>query len=74
MIHFIIEDNGIGRKQSAAFAKAGPEKEKVSMGLRITQDRIHIINRIKKTNAALVLSDLQRGLRIDLKLPLSLNF
>lgn len=74
MIHFIIEDNGIGRKESATTEKIGAEKGKVSMGIRITQDRIHIINRIKKANAALVLSDLQRGLRIDLKLPLSLNF
>src|SRR5690606_15381521 len=74
MIHFIIEDNGIGRSQTARREESNNTKEKVSMGMRITQDRIDIINKIKKANAEMAFSNLQQGLRVDLKLPLSLSF
>ncbi|HTR27964.1 MAG TPA: tetratricopeptide repeat protein, partial [Puia sp.] len=47
MIYYIVEDNGIGRREAGKYTPAG----KRSMGLRITRDRIEIINQIKGTNA-----------------------
>ena len=69
-IHFVIEDNGVGRKQAAAVERNG----RVSMGVRITQERLDILQRAKRNKTAVELMDLQQGLRVDLKLPLTLAF
>jgi hypothetical protein len=42
--------------------------------MRITQTRIDILNKIKNTKAAVELSDLAQGLRVEVKLPLDTNF
>ena len=74
LIHLIIEDNGVGRVEAARWSKKENAKTPVSMGIRITQDRINIINRIKNTKAEMLLFDLNRGLRVELRLPLSISF
>src|SRR5690606_7277574 len=51
MVHFIIQDNGIGRTESARREEKNNNNGKISMGMRITQDRIDIINKVKKTKA-----------------------
>jgi LytS/YehU family sensor histidine kinase len=56
MIYYIVEDNGVGRKEAGKYTPAG----KRSMGLRVTRDRIDIINQ-------------KKGTRVELKLPLELN-
>lgn len=74
MIYYIVEDNGIGRKEAAQYTAAG----KRSMGLRITRDRIDIINQTKRrgavTGAGVEIFDLSVGTRVELKLPLELNY
>jgi tetratricopeptide (TPR) repeat protein len=74
MINCIVEDNGIGRLQSAALASASEQPDKKSLGMKITTARIDIINRVKQSAAAIHLSDLQQGTRVEVKLPLELNF
>jgi len=70
MIHYIVEDNGIGRKEAGKQAKAG----KRSMGLRITLDRIDIINQTRRVKAGVDIFDLSEGTRVEVKLPLELNY
>ena len=69
MIYYTVEDNGIGRKEAGKYTPAG----KRSMGLRITKDRIDIINQMKGTKAGVEVFDLSEGTRVELKLPLELN-
>lgn len=68
MINCIVEDNGVGRKKTNA------DKGKKSMGMKITKARIDILNKLKRSKAAIELFDLHEGLRVQVKLPLELNF
>jgi tetratricopeptide (TPR) repeat protein len=74
MINCIVEDDGIGRKQSAAIKTTTPKQEKTSLGMKITQSRIDILNKIKNTKAVVQLSDLAQGVRVEVKLPLATNY
>ncbi|MFT3909559.1 MAG: tetratricopeptide repeat protein [Ferruginibacter sp.] len=67
MINCIVEDDGIGRKR-AAVTDAAPN-EKTSLGMKITQERIDVLNKIKNTKAGVQLFDLEQGLRVEVKLP-----
>jgi len=67
MLKCVVEDNGIGREKSAASKQ--PEKNKKSLGMKITRARIDIINQIKKSNAAVDLIDLAQGMRVVVTLP-----
>ena len=74
MINCIVEDNGIGMKEPA---EPGTEKNtlpKKSFGMKITNARIDILNRTKKSNAAITLSHLEEGTKIEIKLPEELAF
>jgi len=62
MINCIVEDDGIGRKG------VKPASGK-SYGMKITKDRIELLNRFKNTNASVNLIDLDKGTRIEVKLP-----
>jgi two-component sensor histidine kinase len=53
---YTIEDNGVGRQQAAAFRRHKPPHE--SMGLRITQERINILNQQQRAGAAVRIIDL----------------
>jgi len=78
MINYIVEDNGIGRKEAGKCAAAG----KRSMGLHITRERIEIINQTKarergagtEIRAGVEIFDLSEGTRVELRLPLELNY
>jgi LytS/YehU family sensor histidine kinase len=74
MINCIVEDDGIGREKSAAAKTEEAASFKKSLGMKITKSRIDIINKIKKTNASVDLSDLSQGVRAEVKLPLQLGF
>jgi len=74
MIKCIVEDDGIGRQQSAHVKKFASQQEKSSVGMKITQVRIDILNKIKNTKAAVELFDLAPGLRVEVKLPFATNF
>lgn len=69
IISCVVEDNGIGR------AKAGIEnKNSKSFGMKITQSRIELLNKLKSAHASIHLSDLSEGMRVEMKLPLILTF
>jgi LytS/YehU family sensor histidine kinase len=74
MINCIIEDDGIGREQSAILKSAQGEKGNNSVAIKMTQARINIINKVKNSRAAVELFDLAQGLRVEVKLPLSTHF
>lgn len=70
MLSCSVEDNGIGRgasKENIAYDKTGHGKK--SLGMRITRERISIINKTKKADASLSLTDLQQGTRVEVILP-----
>src|SRR5690606_2081796 len=73
-IHISIEDNGVGRKQVVASVLNGKRQARASMGVKITQERLNILSKLKNAEAKMELIDLQQGLRVDLKLPLIFNF
>jgi tetratricopeptide (TPR) repeat protein len=74
MINCSVEDNGIGRKEAALFAAGIPNGEKKSLGMKITKERIDVMNKIRKTAAIIQLSDLQQGTRVEVRLPLETSF
>ena len=74
MINCIVEDNGLGRKKITTVAAGQTNSAKKSMGLKITETRIDIINKIKKTKGSVELFDLSEGVRVEVKLPLELIF
>ena len=43
VLHCIIEDDGVGRKKAAEFKSKSAESEK-SMGLKITKERLSLLN------------------------------
>lgn len=70
MINYIVEDNGIGRDRAARKTVNGRR----SMGLRITRERIDILNKVKRTRAGVEIFDLPQGTRVELRLPLELKY
>ena len=74
MINCIVEDNGIGMKESAETKNKKEMQPKKSFGMKITNARIDILNKTKKTNAAITLLHLEEGTKIEIKLPEELAF
>lgn len=71
-IKISIEDNGIGRKASAIL-KTDNQKKKNSVGLKNTQERISIINKVYRTNYAIQIADVnedQSGTRVEILTPM----
>ncbi len=72
MINCSVEDDGIGRKEAALNASASGNKK--SLGMKITRERIDLLNKTKNSEAAVQLSDLQQGTKVEVMLPLQLSF
>lgn len=72
MLNCTVEDNGVGRQVAATQDKTGLS-EKKSLGMKITNSRISLLNRRKQTKAAITFADLPEGTRVDVKLPLELS-
>lgn len=72
-IQYIIEDNGIGRLQSAAYNSQNKPYHK-SVGLKITENRIHIFNGHQGNHDNIVITDLYdeagdaAGTRVSIKI------
>ncbi|MGB3774729.1 MAG: tetratricopeptide repeat protein [Leeuwenhoekiella sp.] len=66
----VVEDNGVGRKSN----NGGQLAKHISMGFKIAQSRIEIINRLYNIDASLVVIDKEEGLRIEMKLPYLTNY
>ncbi|MEP7171001.1 MAG: histidine kinase, partial [Bacteroidota bacterium] len=74
MIECCVEDDGVGRVKSNASKPGYAQVEKKSLGMKITNARIDILNKIKKTKAGVELVDLAEGMKVIVRLPLELNF
>lgn len=74
-IVYSIEDNGIGRQQATAYNFQNKKQHK-SVGITITQDRIHIFNDTNKSVEDVVITDLYgpgntpAGTRVEVKIKL----
>lgn len=74
MIRCVVEDNGGGRKNTVGF-KVAREVKRESLGVKITQERLHLLEKLKKVKTAIFITDLSdinnglSGLRIELLLP-----
>ncbi len=76
-IRAVIEDNGIGRKQSQAL-KTHNQKQTVSTGMKNIEGRLNILNDIHKTNLDVYVEDLfennqPAGTRVEVKIPFNIN-
>jgi sensor histidine kinase YesM len=69
MLKYIVEDNGEGRLSTNTYVK-----KKGSFGVKITSNRIEIINHLNNTNGSINLLDKTEGLRVEIRLPLELQF
>jgi hypothetical protein len=72
-IKYVIEDNGIGRSQAADYNKINKLHHK-SVGLKITEDRIHLFNQNENGNGHIKITDVYtadnkpRGTRVEVKI------
>ncbi len=66
-LNVVMEDDGIGRKKAAEAVTKHPQYS--SKGIKITTDRIDILNKIKNAKSSLEIKDLDKGTQVDLKLP-----
>ncbi|MDN5215828.1 tetratricopeptide repeat protein [Fulvivirgaceae bacterium BMA12] len=69
-IVYSVEDDGIGRQNAAKENKLHEH----SMGTKISQNRISIINKLKGAEGDIRMIDKPEGLRVEVKLPLELVF
>lgn len=67
MINCMVEDDGVGREQSALIKAV---QQNNSLGMKITEARIDILNKVENTAASVTITDLQQGVRVEVKLPL----
>ena len=66
LLNCIVEDNGVGRTENL-------EKKNKSFGLKITKDRLELLNKMKNTNASVNIVDLEKGTRVEVNLPFETN-
>lgn len=72
MLSCSVEDDGVGRTTNPKTVVN--ERAKKSLGMKITSERIAILNRMKHSHAKIELSDLVQGTKVQVKLPLELSF
>jgi len=74
----IVEDNGVGRKRSLEI-KESQTKSRESIGLKITEERLAILNKDKKGELGVKIFDLYSdkgepaGTKVEITMPLVLN-
>ena len=67
---YSVDDDGVGR--NSVVRQNGNHDH--SMGSRISQNRVDIINTLKGTKGSIEIIDKPQGLRVEVKLPLELAF
>jgi tetratricopeptide (TPR) repeat protein len=78
MLQCLVQDNGIGRERSHEFKTGIIAGKTQSLGLKLTEERISIINKLKKSNAYVAVSDLMDdnkrplGVKVELALPMEM--
>lgn len=73
MLQCIIEDNGIGREQAKELRSKSATTRK-SLGIKLTEDRISLVNRHARLNASVDIVDLvddgqAKGTKVIIKIP-----
>lgn len=68
MISVVVEDDGVGLPQKT-IAETGMQKVKQSLGMRITSERIALINKVKESGASMNIISINKGTRVELILP-----
>ncbi len=72
-----ITDDGIGRQKSAEIRRTMPYRKHKSLGMKITEDRLRILNDINNSQLSVTITDLKDdndkplGTRVELFVPLS---
>jgi hypothetical protein len=72
-----ITDNGIGREKAAEIRRTMPLKNYKSLGMKITEDRLKILNEINNSQLSVTITDLKDannqplGTRVELFVPLT---
>jgi len=69
MICCAIDDDGVGRNNGVK-----THQKNDSLGIKITKNRLEIINQFRKLKGSVEMLDKVEGLRVELKLPLELRF
>ena len=59
----VIEDNGVGREKAAEFRSKSATGKK-SLGMKLTEDRIAVLNQYAQTNASVEIVDLEDDNRL----------
>lgn len=67
-----IQDNGVGRKASSVINEQRQASHK-SMGVNVTLERINTYQAIYGNKMETIVSDLEEGTKVEIKLPLLLN-
>ncbi|WP_158259119.1 tetratricopeptide repeat-containing sensor histidine kinase [Flagellimonas meridianipacifica] len=69
LIHCVVEDNGVGRSKTLPI-----QDGKSSMGVKITRNRLEIINTLEETKGKIDLLDIEGGFRVEMMIPFELQF
>ncbi|MBI4947174.1 MAG: histidine kinase [Bacteroidetes bacterium] len=73
----IIQDNGIGRKKSQALRISSKGNEHESMGMKITSERLEVLNRIHHSDLSVRITDLEDenrnalGTKVEIFIPIT---
>lgn len=68
-LQITITDNGIGRKAAAALKSKSATANK-SFGLKMTSERIELINQLYQTQTQVKIEDLEVGTRVTIEIPI----
>lgn len=66
LLTLVITDDGAGRQQK-------PNTNKKSLGVKITADRLALLNTGNSTNVGVSITDLEKGTRVEIKIPYKTN-
>lgn len=70
MLKYVVDDNGVGQSKKNVRGK----KSNGSFGIKITKNRIDILSHIKNKKGSVNLMDKPEGVRVEITLPLELQF
>ncbi len=70
-----ITDDGIGREKAADIKRTMPVTKHKSLGMKITEDRLKILNEINNSRLSVIITDLKennisKGTQVQLFIPL----
>jgi LytS/YehU family sensor histidine kinase len=79
LMQCVVEDNGVGRRRSQALQNGSDALKRESLGMKLTEQRIAIINKTRKAKASLKVVDVvdgeqSAGVKVELILPFETRF